>query len=84
MVADEEGTRANAFEENDSGREPNTPISTLFAGDGAAKKKCKDIMSINVTCKVAWLLFDNIDWTPHSPTPLWQRQYTEFITETIY
>lgn len=48
MVADEDGTRANAFEENGSDRELNKSISTLSATAGAAKKKYKVIMSINV------------------------------------
>lgn len=46
MIFDVEGTRANAFEENDSDREPNKSISTLLAGAGAANKKHKDIMNI--------------------------------------
>ena len=45
-VADAEGTKDNAFEENDSDREPSRSISTLFAAAGTAKKKNKDIMSI--------------------------------------
>lgn len=45
-VADAEGTRANALEENDSDRELNKSISTILAPAGAAKKKHKDIMSI--------------------------------------
>ena len=44
-VADAAGTRDNAFEEDESEREPSKSISTLLVVAGAAKKKYKDIMS---------------------------------------
>ena len=46
-VADAAGTRDNAFEENESEREPSKSISTLLVvagAAGAAEKKYKDIM----------------------------------------
>ena len=42
-VADAAGTRDNAFEEDESEREPSKSISTLLVVAGAAKKKYKDI-----------------------------------------
>lgn len=43
-VADVVGTRGNAFEENESDREPSKSISALLEVVGAAAKKHKDVI----------------------------------------
>lgn len=50
-VADVAGTRGNAFEENESDREPSKSISPLLEVVGAAGKKHKEVMSTKLgTC----------------------------------